>query len=488
MDAEVARTAAIVYGLIDPPRAVAFWKEAYELSGERSDLVSTVRSAVVAREFDTAEEFIGELKALGPPFGEVLFQEARLRLLQGRVAEAIVVARRSLKEDGAPDDAPFLFIQLTQYAQDPAVRAEGIEYLRNLARSPDAIGLRALRSMGDFPENTPEELLEVINALRAHPEYSREDLLYALKLEMRLPDASAKANLRKAETLFDADDAGELTEFGRWLNLQHRYGQTIEIISEKEALTRKDLFLVWADALAALNQWDTIERVLADPRVPLDRYLLLLFRARVYLETGQRDRADFAWSRAVLQVANDPEKLWFLENYARKLGLFDQAREALERLTQLPSARRKAFERLVQLEQREGSVRTLRDTLKRMNVAYPRDLSVKNDLAYANLLLNENITQSVEAAEELVNDGSPYLANRVTLALAYYRMGQPARALEVLEPLEVDWSQARSGFRAVYAAILRANGRGADANALLVDLDLPSLLKEEQDLLGQTRG
>lgn len=495
LDAEVARTAAMVYSRIDPSQAVAFWKETYALSGERSDLVELIDVAILARELEIAEESIVELKALGPPLGRALYDEARLLLLQSRVAEAIAAARQSLVEGGAPEDAPFLFVQLTQFSDDPEERAEGVEYLRELARKPNAIGIKALRKIGAFPENTPDELREVINALNEHPARERSDMLYALQLEMRLPDANVADNLSRAKELFDVSDKADLAKFGSWLNVQRRYKQTLDVISEEDALSRRDLFLARADALSALNQWDAVNALLAHSDLPIERFLKHLFQARYYLQTGQGDRANFAWSRAILQAGDDTQKtndkldnLWYLEYYATRLGLYDQARETLERLTQLASARRKAYEKLVQLEQRQGTVSTLRDTLKQMSEAYPRDLPVKNDLAYANLLLNENIEESAAIAEELVNDGSPYLANRITLALAYYRMGDNVRAAETLDTLGINWNEARAGFRAVYAAILRSNGRTADANLLLASLDSSELLKEERDLLGQTRG
>ncbi|WOO41840.1 hypothetical protein [Rubellicoccus peritrichatus] len=488
LDAEVARTAAKVYSRLDPSQAVAFWQEAYELSEDREDLIELIDAAILARQLDIAEENIKELKALGQPLGTAFYHEARLKLLEMDVTEAIAAAQQSLTEGGAPEDAPFLYIQLTQFSQDPAVRAEGIEYLRELARKPNTIGIKALRRIGAFPENTPDELREVIDAVNNHPARERNDLLYALELEMRLPDASAKDNLRKASELFNKDDLGELTEYGRWLNRQRRYGQTLEIITEKQALSRSDLFLVWADALAALDKWDKIGEVLSLSNLPIQRYQFLLFQARLYFETGQYDRGEFAWTRALLQVANQPRQLWYLEGYAMRLGLYEQARETLDRLTQLASTRREAYEKLVQLEQKHGSVESLREVLKRMSEAYPRDLMVKNDLAYANLLLNEEVQQSAEVARELVDDGSLFLANRITLALAYYRLGQMSKAAEVLDTLGIDWNQARPGFRAIYAAILRANGRTTDANKLLTNINVGALLKEEQELLGQTRG
>jgi len=484
---EVARTVAQVYEKGDPGRAVPFWEEAYELSGSKSDLESLILSATTAKSLPIANDSLETYRKRFGEDGAYYFMLAKLRLRETRIEEALAAANSAIQAEEIPEGAHFFYIQLTQFSDNAADRAAGVDYLRALTNDPGPLGLSALRNLGQFPDIDADELREVIVAIRNHPQRERDDLLYALELEMRLPETDAAANYQAAEELFGPGNPEQQVEFGRWLNSQRRYRQTLELIDERTAFRRRDLFLVWLDSLAVTNQWSTIDAAINRPEAPISRELKLLFQARSYFETGQRERAEFAWSRAVLEVAQEPQKLWFLENYARKLGLEAQSREALERLTTMASSRRKAYEKLVQLEQVDGDVRELRRKLQRMAAAYPNDLSVRNDLAYADLLLGDNIEASHQVAQELIDDGSPYLANRITLALALYRMGRPIDALEVLEPLPIDWNEARSGFRAVYVAILRANGRIDEANRLLSQIDPTALLPEERQLLGMSR-
>lgn len=482
---EVARAVAEVTMRADPAMAVDYWKETYELSGQRDDLERLVEAATLGRRFSEADQYLEELRQMDPRDGQMLLLEAQLRVGQQDIPAATEAVKQALEADEIPEEAHFLYVQLTQFSTDPEVRQEGIDYLRALGQRNDELGLHALQNLANYSLNTPEELQEVIVQLRNHPLRTRQDQLLALRLEMLLPDANAEENLKAALAIVDLDSPEQLIELGRWLNVQKRFSQTLQVISPEQAKSRNDLLLIWMDALAVLDQWETIAKVLEDPNIPIDQYLRLLFQARYYMETGQSARAEFAWSRAVLQVSNDPQKLWYLTRYAQKLGLYTEAKESLDRLTTLPSSRRKAFEELVRLEQREGSVLELRNRLEIMHEAYPNDTSVQNDLAYANLLLDENIAVSVVEAEQLIDEGSPYLANRVTLALGYYRQGRILDAAEILDPLQVDWTQVRSGWRAVYAAILRANGRTAEANNLIAGIDANALLAEERDLLGK---
>lgn len=485
-NAEVARTVAEVYAEGNAAEAVGFWEATYRLSGLQSDLEALIESALDSGALLTAEEYMLKLEPLDAS-GMTPYFWAKLKLRQGDIDSAVDYARQAVAHPEHPEDAPFFYVQLTQFSPDADIRAEGVRYLRELSLLNNVLGLKALRNLGHFEENTDDDVRALVAAIRNHPLSERADYLYALQLEMQLPDSDRKRNFEQAKTLFNTNKAEDLLELGRWLNTQKRYDQTLELIDYSEAMQRRDLFLVWLDALAITGQWDTIEKALRNPGAPISRELKLLFEARVYFETGQYERAKFAWSRAVLEVADDSRKLWTLERYARTLGLEEQSRQVLDRLTKLAPSKREAYERLVRLDQVDGSTRALRDTLAEMAENYPNDLVIRNDLAYANLLLDENIEASYDVAYDIVSDGSPYLANRVTLALAYYKMGRSIDALEVLAPLNIDWSQTRSGFRAVFVAILRANGQIKEANELLAGIDAKNLLKEERELLGMNR-
>lgn len=482
---QVARTVATVTMRADPAIATGFWESTYKLSNKHEDLVKLISAAILSRQFPLAEEYFNILKKEAPDAGDTYLMEARLDFAERKLEDATIAAEKAIQATPPPEESHFLYVQLTQFSDNPEVRQTGIDYLRKLSERNDLLGLRSLRNLGNYSLNSPEDLKDVIERLKKHPLAEQEDQLLALRLRMMLPDAQAAQNLIDARAILNEDDPNDLVELGRWLNQQGRYAQTLEVISPEKAKTRADLFLIWIDALAVLDQWDTIDKVLKDGSTPIDNYLRLLFQARVYMETGQSERADFAWSRAILGVANDPTKLWYLTRYTSRLGLYDETREALGRLTGIPSARRQAFEQSVALEQRHGSVTNLRDSLNTMHEAYPKDLSVLNDLAYANLLLNENIDESMKQVQLILEEGSPYLANRMTLALGLYRMGHYPEAAAVLDPLDVDWDQARSGWRAVYAAILRANGREARADQIIATISQDDLLEEERDLLGR---
>ena len=79
------------------------------------------------------------------------------------------------------------------------------------------------------------------------------------------------------------------------------------------------------------------------------------------------------------------------------------------------------------------------------------------------------------------------LPHRTTLALAWYRLKDPARALQVYQGGDYDWSLALPSNRAVYAAVLAANGKRQEARQLAQSLSPDRLRKEEQALIGDSR-
>lgn len=479
----ICQTVAKVYETTDPERSLPFWEQAYELSGEHYDLRHWVEAALISNQFENLEAKLEQLEKTDIARADFLLLKADFLVRNKRIVEATEIAQEMVALPDAKDEAHLFFVQVSQFSESPEVRKAGIAHLRKIAARNDALGLKGLRNLAGYKYNSSEERLEIKELITRHPEATRKDKLVALRLGLSVSSSDLATTVSDAKALFDLRDPTELMALGRWFNQMNLHYETLELISEEQATRRRDLLLVRLDAMAVLNQWENIAQLMETPGTDLDYYLKLLFKARVYLETGQTDKADIAWSRAKLAVSNDPEKLWYLADYADKLTLTKERRSVLERLTEIPSNMRKAYEELIRLEQKQGETRRLRDTFERMFAAYPNDVAVANDLAYTNLLLNENLDTSFQSAEQLVQENPSYLSNRVTLALALLRNEKGSDALALLQELPVNWNKVKFGWRAVYAAILRENGLASQADSVLNGIDLTQLLPEEKYLL-----
>ena len=93
------------------------------------------------------------------------------------------------------------------------------------------------------------------------------------------------------------------------------------------------------------------------------------------------------------------------------------------------------------------------------------------------------MSQNQQIAIQLVNQFPSYLSHRTTLALAALRMNEPAAALDVYKGLDVKWELAPMRFKAIYAAVLNANGQKEEALKIIQSLRPETLRLEEQQLI-----
>ncbi len=487
-DPTVARAVARVYDRLDPKRAVIFWSEVVKLTDEPEDRFALANAAIAADAIPTArEETERLLAATRKPSAELLFLNARVLACEGKWKDVLRVLRQALDAGIDSPEVHGLLITASRMCPDPADRQAGLAHLHTLAKRTDALGLEALRALAYIGPADAADARAIGTGLEAHPSAERKDKLLALQLRRLAGENTDPAMLRKtAAYLFkEEEDPAELAELGRWLNQQKLHDQTLEIIPPDLAVKRQDLFLVRLDALAVKKQWGAIDEALKRSDAPIEEYLRLLFEARVLQETGRGRRADLAWDRARLALRDNPEKLWFMARYAERLGLFDVAQEALSRLASLPGSQKEALQQLVVVQQMRGRTRDMREALEKLARLTPEDPAVRNDLAYANILLGEKIETSVADARRLLQDAPAFLSYRVTLAAGLLRQGKPQEALELFRGIPITWAAARAGTRVAFAAVLRANKMQAEAQLVLEGLDLKQqgILPEERTLL-----
>ena len=244
----------------------------------------------------------------------------------------------------------------------------------------------------------------------------------------------------------------------------------------------EELLLVQLDALAGLKRWQELSDLLARVDLDLDPVLLALYRGRVALELGNRPLYDLGWKQALRAGERDPRSLRYLADYAEKMKEPVRSVQAYEALAGLPGHEVEALMRLVRLHERLGQTRMMFDTLQRLLKILPTDPIVNSDFAYVALLLGDTSVQPHERARVVyaVNPRLPAFA--ATYALAQWKGGLPVVALQSLEhvPRE-EWTVP--GWHAVYAAVLAANGRQADAKRVAAEILSQPLLPEERKLI-----
>lgn len=480
---EVVRTLAGIYNRADPAKALPHWRDAVELSeGALEDRLGLAKAALEVNNLELVASQLEAIEVTAETSEEVARVKAGYLARNFAYGEALDVLEPWIDREDSTEDLHSLFLQISLASQDAALRQRGLDHIIALTERDDMIGLKAIRLLLPLRKKTPalETLLE--QRLGEHPQIKRADRLLWLSWKLRNRPVDAEAIYREAVALYDLEDAEALIELARWLNQNGFSARVLDLVSIEKAKLRKDLFLVTMDALALQNRWERIRQVLESEDVPLENYLRQVFLARSYYETGLERRADLGWQKVRLEVANDPEKLRFFANYAHKLGLYEEARDAYQRLQEIPISQRQGFAAQVQMERALGETEHLHEVLEAMHEAYPDDIAVENDLYYTGILLEETDAGTISKVRKLIEKNPNYLSHRMTLALALLKNGQAGEALDVFDALNIPIEQLSATFRTVLGSVLRANDQDAEADAVFRGVDPRQLLPEEQVL------
>lgn len=482
----VVRSVASIYLLLDPANAAGFWRQAAQLSGgEFSDYDGWVEASVKAGDFATAAEVLNLMQQAFPEMIEVDVRRVQYWVAKGSMNDALSLTRQLLRKSNAGPEHHFLYIDITQISDDPAVRRAGIEHLRVMTDASDSeVALRAARSLGMLGGTTSSDRLLAAETLHRHAE-TAADRLFRLELLLNEQVESAAEVASLAAREFDPEVRSSQVEFGRWLNRLDLHEQTLKHIPAEEALRRQDLFLVYLDALAMTGQWAKIEQLLRNPQAPLAPVFEELFRMRTYRERGETRRAEIAWGRTMLAAGRDPESLFFIAQYTMRLGLLDFSAEALEKMAEIPALHSSALTGMLEVYRKKNDSRALHATLRRLHEQAPDDEAVANDLAYFDLLMGENIEASKAIALAQMEAQPQRLAPKMTYAFALYRQQRYDEALAFLETIPVDWSEASFRWRLLVAAILAENGREHTAFEFIRDHPMQPIFQEEREMLAK---
>jgi predicted Zn-dependent protease len=498
---DVNRSIASIYEATDLQRALPFWQATAQLSGKPDDYKALAQVALKLDAVLVAAQALQTLEQKGVSDGTTWFLSSQWYQRQGDTQQALYAIEQALASADASQVPPMAvwYANLLMQQQDPHQWAEAFRQLKTLARKlGDAAPAEALQVFrllyelravawqdspdlqADWGQDRKEDLSWLAGQLGSHPEATALDKANALSLQLDYQDAKqVAAGLLKAEALFDPDEKA----FWQWLNAQGLYAETLLRLSFDKSVTRQDWFLIWLDAMAAQGRWPELARVLEQPRLPLEPYWVHVFQARVYTHTAAPSRADLAWNRALMAAAPDVSKLWGLLHYAKTLQDDAKVQQSFKTLATYASERRSVYAQWALWEKSKRRTASMLQCLRTLYGLDPHNPAVRNDIAYAELLLGQRVPDNLELAKALVEAAPHVLAHRVTLSLAWLKSGYPLSALGVVLNLPINWLGASASFRVVAAAVLMSSGYVHDAQRMAQGLEPQSLLPEELELL-----
>ena len=408
---------------------------------------------------------------------------ARWAAAEGNGERAREFAGKAVRLEPDNPDGRLLQALLQISAGTEALREEAVHALLGLGKEPTREGLEALKQLGTLRGVSLEVAGKVMLLLPQHPLATEQHRILAFSIALALNPEQSAAMLDAAVQKYRKMDAAERCAFGLWLHSRGDNERVLSVIPIDEAFKRQDLLRVVLNALAGLKRWNEIERILEMKDVPLYAAIKELYLARSAEELGSKTVADLHWRRAHLAAGPSPDKMKEIAEYAEKFGRLDQAEIAYRSLSTHAGTARLGMEGLLNIARNRGDMEMLCDTLEKMHARWPKDDSVKNDLAYFNLLMGKAVDESRAAARELVARSPRSLPHLTTLALAAIRKHDPAAALAVYQGFQIPWEKIATSQRAVHAAALGLNGRTAEAVAEVAALRWEELRPEERELI-----
>ena len=351
-------------------------------------------------------------------------------------------------------------------------------------QSGDTVTLNLAPISPSSPSGRAMSLTEVANALENHPDARPYHKLLAFEVRVRQDPALTDQYVADAVERFGNGDDETLVALGGWLNKIGRPAKTLEVLPQAHAVQRQDLFLLYINALAALQRWSEVKDLLMSEHSVVDPMLQHMYLAVAQAHLGAATGAINEWQRA-LEVADTPEKALALAKYAEQSSVNDIADAAYSITIKIVPKNRGAYDGRLRLAMQAGHTSQAQSIAAKIAQLWPDDAEARNQDAYLQLLLGA----SDDAAKAAERDAQLLVAKeprnwqaRATLGLACLRLGRNKEALAAIREPRVTGVEP-PGPLAVRAAILAANGYedGARNDARLVNAK--PLLPEERALI-----
>ena len=480
-DVEVLRAMAKILSTLNAPTAMTYWNWVLAApSATVRDRQEATESALRLGLDNQAGTLIQGLLKEDPASAPNLLLAARYYAAAGATSQAMTFATKATAADAGYQ--PAIIFLANQELNNAYLRQAGVDALLKVARRNDAFAFLAIQRLADVPGLKPDEAAQALQHLNALPFTNQATKITQLILQLRQNPDQRDALLSQAVAADANASTDDLRQFGQWLNSIGEPGRVLTLIPKDRALSNKDLFLTYLDALGTLRQWKDMQALLAVPNVPLEAPYVELYLYRCARETGNMEDATLHWRSAELSASHNSRESLYIAGYAESLGDRDRAEPVYRLLTKDLMAGRPAYLGLLRIDAAKDT-RTLSSLLDEMAARWPNDEAIANDAIYYHLLLNENIPQMYNRAVALAKADIHSAPHLTDVALAYLRLHKPALALRVFDEGHIQWSTASPSTLTVYAAALQANGRDDKAARVASTIPRPALRPEERTLI-----
>lgn len=344
-----------------------------------------------------------------------------------------------------------------------------------------ALGAPGMKTPGTSTEEMPE-LIRLFPSLAGKG--SQDHLLLAdLKIKSD-PASQPRVVADLTKEYLDAPRTEKL-EYARWLNSKGLHQDVVLFAGSDLPRSDTDWLLIVLDAEGALGNWQAMAGMMETPAgAGIPDAVKHLYLARTAMMNGNKAAADEEWRNVggTLHLEK-PETIAYIAGYEEKIGEFARAARAYRELADRKETQVSGLIGLIRCQPRTASASSLIPLYEELLAAQPANTDAACDLTYLKLLKPRDYQDAPAMAEKLLAEQSNSLPRISTAALGRLRANNVQGALDLYHDKAIEWESVPQPWKAVYCAVLKANGQSAKAAELEATLQSKQLRPEERELL-----
>jgi len=356
---------------------------------------------------------------------------------------------------------------------------------------------------GEFPSDVPE-IYDWLDLLEAIPPVSLQaKVLAPIRATLENPKSGDPA--RMALMLARLDYASqtmrhavlldeviarwrepEPVALARFLSDLGLYQRLLETLPTERVTEHPDLCPLLLAAMERCGAWDQVIPLLDDHGDSLPKCEALAHRAVAAKKTGDSPGQTQAWAAAMREAKSNPLCTAFLKLHqiADDAGMTTESEHALVeaiRFGRGPLPLYADLKPLLNSLARQGRENTLLEICTIYLSFESGNPVLLTQYAYLACLNKLDEPKTIIKAMEVLSKGFPKeLPIQCVLATVYLCDGQPAKAAETLDRLELDPTKLPPGYRAAYLTTQTLNGRIAKNDPLITDFPWKSVFPSER--------
>jgi hypothetical protein len=479
MMAEVAEAANV--------KEVVYWRRSLaELQPTAENHLAWANAALKVRDANSAAQAMSKIDEEAQKTADYHDAAARLALLQRRNIEVGEHVAEAAKLDPQNELYQLELAAVRLGSPVPEVRKQAFATIEQLVASPK-VRRAALRTLiqGALAGGDARKAMAFAAQLTSAPEALFEDRLLYLQLLRQLRRVEFwwyLAQLQAAPLDDQANLAALLSSLNNsgYARVALDWGKSLP----EEVRTRMPVCLAMAESYALLNDWNGLTPILKlGPWGELE-FQREALTARMLREQGDDDGSKSHWNQAVTMAGERPQAVTTLLRMTAAWKWDDEYVNLLWTIAKGAVDPRPSLELLLRQYTAQDRTKEMLNVFTRLLELDPKDATIKNNAAYALMLLgdrNHAVVMALEAYQaEPTNPG--FVA---TYAYGLHLKGKTAEGLKILRAL--DEKQLETPSTALsYGILLAANG-APEAKKYLDLAEAGHLLPQEKALAVKAR-